>query len=85
MMVRLVMQSRKVGDRTVTALVNRGERWSPRSAAEVAADLRSGRIRYEVPWPSGPAEVRALDPDGRDLAALGPNGEPDGLLLLPDG
>jgi hypothetical protein len=80
---RQVMQCRRTAGGRVSALVNRGEEWSPRSAEDAARDIRSGRIRYVIPWASGDAPVVT---DGAALLeADGPDGCPGGLLALPSG
>jgi hypothetical protein len=81
---RRVLRSRKRPDGVVTALVNKGAEWSPRLVEDVRSDLRSGRYRYVVPWSTGFAEVRVVDGD-EVVAACGPDGEPAGLAMLPDG
>jgi hypothetical protein len=82
MIERVVNQSRKTPTGSVTALVNRGEEWSPRTVSEVVADIRSGRVRYVVPWPSGTVDVRV---DGGRLVVARPDGLDGGLDLLPNG
>lgn len=79
---RFVFQSRKCGGRVV-ALGNRGLGWSPRSVADVAGDIGSGRVRYLVRWESGVVVVSVSD--SGELWAPGPGDEGGGLLLLPDG
>jgi hypothetical protein len=84
MIERVVMQSRKTPNGSITALVNRGEEWSPRLVSDVVADIRSGRIRYVVPWPGGTVSVRVADGD-RVVDVARPDGRDGGLTLLPNG
>lgn len=58
-----------------------GAAWSPRRHADVVADITSGRVAYVVAWETGDAVVRVTG-DGR-LEALGPDGRPGGLAVLP--
>jgi hypothetical protein len=85
MIERVVMQTRKTPTGVVTALVNRGEEWSPRLAEDVVEDIRSGRVRYVVPWYSGRVVVRVIDGPAMRLDAARPDGGEGGLALLPDG
>ncbi len=85
MIERVVMQSRKTPSGSITALVNRGEDWSPRAVADVVADIRSGRYRYLVPWPGGTVLVRVADGPDDVVDADRPDGRAGGLALLPNG
>lgn len=82
MLERYVFQSRKRQGRVI-GLLCRGAAWSPRSVDEVIADIGSGRARYLVNWESGPVVVGVSEAYGLD--APGPDSQPGGLLLLPDG
>ena len=85
MLTREVTWCRRAADGDPVALVSRTASWSPRTAAEVAADIEAGRARYVISWEGGPAEILVrLAPDGgASLDALGPDGRFGGLALLP--
>lgn len=86
MIERVVLQTRKTADGSITALVNRGEEWSPRLLPDAVGDIRSGRVRYVVPWPGRTVEVTVAPSDLGPLDAEGPDGSPTGgLNLLPSG
>ncbi len=86
MIERVVLQTRKTADGSITALVNRGEEWSPRLLTDAVADIRSGRVRYVVPWPGRTVEVTVATTEAASLDAERPDGHPTGgLNLLPSG
>lgn len=85
MIERIVMQTRKSPTGSITALVNRGEAWSPRLLPDAVADIGSGQFRYVVPWSERTVVVRIIGDDRATLDAERPSGGHGGLKLLPDG
>jgi hypothetical protein len=65
---RPVTHTLKNSDGDITALCNPDEPWSPRSVAEVIADIESGAHKYLVRSDLGDTRVQVIDdPDGKYL------------------
>ncbi len=84
MIEREVLQVRRAPSGEVIALVNKGEPWSPRHAEDAIGDIRSGAVRYVVPWASHRAVVRVTGAPAR-LDASSALADAGGLALLPHG
>lgn len=85
MIEREVLQVRRTASGDVVALVNKGASWSPRNVDDAIADIRSGRIRYVVPWSTHRAPVRVADGSPPRLEAATSMAHDGGLALLPGG
>ncbi len=69
----------------MVALVNKGEPWSPRQASDAIGDIRSGLVRYVVPWATHRAPIRVIDGLPARLDAGSSVAGTGGLALLPHG
>lgn len=85
MIEREVLQVRRSASGEVVALVNKGEPWSPRHAGDAIGDIRSGMVRYVVPWAAHCAVVWVTDDDPVRLEAESSTARAGGLALLPHG
>ena len=85
MIEREVLQVRRSPSGEVVALVNKGEPWSPRHAEDAIADIRSGLVRYVVPWATCRAPVRVIGGPTQRLEAGTALADAGGLALLPHG
>ena len=85
MIEREVLQVRRSTSGEVVALVNKGEPWSPRHAGGAIDDIRSGLVRYVVPWATHRAPIRVVDGTPARLDVGSSLAEAGGLALLPHG
>lgn len=85
MIEREVLQVRRTASGDVLALVNKGASWSPRHVDDAIDDIRSGRIRYVVPWSTHRAPIRVADGPPARLEAATSMAYDGGLALLPRG
>ncbi len=65
--------------------MNKGAAWSPRHAPDAIDDIRSGTVRYVVPWATGHAVVRVSGGPTATLDAGSSFADAGGLALLPHG
>ena len=85
MIEREVLQVRRSRSGEVVALVNKGEAWAPRHAGDAIDDIRSGVVRYVVPWATHRAPVRVIGAAPARLDAGSSVADTGGLSLLPHG
>ena len=85
MIEREVLQVRRSPSGEVVALVNKGEPWSPRHVHDAIDDIRSGVVRYVVPWATHRAPVRVTGGLPARLDVGSSLADSGGLALLPHG
>ena len=69
----------------IVALCDDGALWSPRSTADVIADIESGTYRYVAVWTDGTTTIRVVtDGNGKYLRTDKETSGRNNLLDLPD-
>lgn len=82
---RAVRKTGKNNEGDITTLCDDGAYWSPRSKANVIADIESGAHTYHVPWTSGRTEIRVVqEATGKYLRTDRDDTQKNNLDDLPD-